>query len=61
MTSGSNVEYNKAIETAVHSGCWMNLVDKDDAMAVQPWLKGVAASHIVADPEMLNLATLHPG
>jgi peptide/nickel transport system substrate-binding protein len=61
VASGSNTEYNKAIETAVDSGCWMNLVDKDDAMAVQPWLKGVSASHIVADPEMLNLATLHPG
>ena len=61
VTTGSNTAYNTAIENAVHSGCWLNLVDKDDAMVAQPWLKGIPQSHIVADPEMLNLATLYPG
>jgi peptide/nickel transport system substrate-binding protein len=61
VDTGSLVAYNTAIETAVNSGCWLNLVDKDDAMAAQPWLKGIPSSHIVTDPEMLNLATLYPG
>ena len=45
----------------VSSGCWLNIADKDDAMVAQPWLKGVPQAHIVADPQTLNLAVLHPG
>ncbi|HEY3844292.1 MAG TPA: ABC transporter substrate-binding protein [Acidimicrobiales bacterium] len=61
VTTGSNATYNQAIELAVKSGCWLNLADKDDAMVAQPWLKGIPQGHIVADPEMLELAGLHPG
>ncbi len=61
VATGSNAEYNKVVENAVSSGCWLNLADKDDTMVAQPWLKGIPQSHIVADPEMLNLSTLHPG
>jgi peptide/nickel transport system substrate-binding protein len=61
VATGSYPAYNKAIETAVKSGCWLNLVDKEDAMVSQPWLKGIPQGHIVADPETLNLAALHPG
>jgi peptide/nickel transport system substrate-binding protein len=61
VTTGSDVTYNKAVENAVTSGCWYNIADKDDTMAAQPWLKGVPQGHIVADPEMLELAALHPG
>ncbi len=43
------------------SGCWLNVSEKDDAMVAQSWLKGIPQSHIVADPEMLNLSTLYPG
>jgi peptide/nickel transport system substrate-binding protein len=61
VATGSDADYNKVVENAVNSGCWLNIADKDDTMVAQPWLKGIPQSHIVADPEMLNLATLHPG
>jgi peptide/nickel transport system substrate-binding protein len=61
VSSGSLTEYNKVIENAVNNGCWLNIADKKDAMVAQPWLKGIPQAHIVADPEMLNLAVLHPG
>jgi peptide/nickel transport system substrate-binding protein len=61
VATGSNVAYNTAIENAVNSGCWLNLVDKNDAMVAQPWLKGIPQSHVVANPTTLNLATLYPG
>ena len=61
LETGSRSTYNKAIENAVGSGCWLNIVDKQDAMVAQPWLKGVAQAHSVAYPEMLFLADLHPG
>ncbi len=56
-----SLEYNKVIENAVNSGCWLNIADKEDAMVAQTWLKGVPQAHIVTDPEMLYLAALHPG
>ncbi|HEX4162674.1 MAG TPA: ABC transporter substrate-binding protein, partial [Acidimicrobiales bacterium] len=61
VTTGSNADYNKAIENAVASGCWLNIADKQDAMVAQPWLKGIPEAHVVADPEMLYLNVLHPG
>jgi peptide/nickel transport system substrate-binding protein len=61
VTTGSNADYNNAIENAVASGCWLNIADKQDAMVAQPWLKGIPQAHVVADPEMLYLNVLHPG
>ena len=61
VTTGSLADYNKVIENAVDTGCWLNIADKKDAMVAQPWLKGIPQAHIVADPEMLYLAVLHPG
>jgi peptide/nickel transport system substrate-binding protein len=61
VETGSNAAYNKVVQNAVSSGCWYNIADKDDTMVAQPWLKGIPQAHIVADPEMLELAGLHPG
>jgi peptide/nickel transport system substrate-binding protein len=61
VETGSDAAYNKVVENAVSSGCWLNIADKDDTMVAQPWLKGIPQGHIVADPEMLELAALHPG
>jgi peptide/nickel transport system substrate-binding protein len=61
VATGSNVTYNKAIELAVKSGCWLNIAAKDDAIVAQSWLKGVSQGHIVADPYTIHLAGLHPG
>jgi peptide/nickel transport system substrate-binding protein len=43
------------------TGCWYNLVNQNDFMVAQPWLKGVAESHIVAAPNSLYLAGLSVG
>jgi peptide/nickel transport system substrate-binding protein len=61
VTTGSNATYNQVVQKAVSSGCWLNIADKLDAMVAQPWLKGIPQAHIVADPQTLNLAVLHPG
>jgi peptide/nickel transport system substrate-binding protein len=61
VETGSNADYNQAVEKAVSSGCWLNIADKDDTMVAQPWLKDVPEAHIVADPWMLELAVLRPG
>jgi peptide/nickel transport system substrate-binding protein len=61
VTTGSDTIYNEVVENAVKSGCWYNIADKDDTMVAQPWLKGIPQGHIVADPEMLELAALYPG
>ncbi len=61
VTTGSLTQYNTVIENAVNTGCWLNIANKEDAMVAQTWLKGVPKAHIVADPEMLYLAVLHPG
>jgi peptide/nickel transport system substrate-binding protein len=61
LQTGSVQTYNTVIENAVKSGCWLNMADKADAMVAQPWLKGIPGAHVVADPEMLFLADLHPG
>ncbi len=61
LQTGSLHTFNTVIENAVKSGCWLNVADKEDAMVAQPWLKGVPEAHVVAYPEMLFLAALHPG
>jgi peptide/nickel transport system substrate-binding protein len=61
VATGSNTTYNKAIQTASASGCWLNIANVDDAMVAQPWLKGIPQAHVFAAPETLNLAALYPG
>ncbi len=61
VASGSNADYNKAIENAVKSGCWLNVSEKDDAMVAQSWLKGISQSHLVPYPYFVNFAGLYPG
>jgi peptide/nickel transport system substrate-binding protein len=61
VAAGSNALYNKVIQKAAASGCWLNVADVDDAIVAQPWLKGIPQSHIFAAPETLDVATLHPG
>jgi len=48
-------------QLSVATGCWYNMVNQDDFMVAQPWLKGVAESHIVAAPNSLYLAGLSVG
>ena len=37
------------------------LVNQDDFMVAQPWLKGVAQAHVVTYPYSLDLADLSAG
>jgi peptide/nickel transport system substrate-binding protein len=61
LTTGSIQTFSQIGELSVRTGCWYNLVNQDDFMVAQPWLKGVAQAHVVAYPTSLNLADLTAG
>jgi peptide/nickel transport system substrate-binding protein len=55
------VTFDKVGRLSAATGCWYNLVNQDDFMVAQPWLKGVAESHVVAAPNTLSVAGLSVG
>jgi peptide/nickel transport system substrate-binding protein len=59
--TGSVQTFAQIGELSVQTGCWYNLVNQDDFMVAQPWLKGVAAAHVVTYPNGLNLYDLYAG
>jgi peptide/nickel transport system substrate-binding protein len=61
LATGSTQTFSQIGELSVQTGCWYNLVNQDDFMVGQPWLKGVAQAHVVAYPTSLNLAGLSAG
>ena len=61
LTTGSIQTFSQIGQLSVQTGCWYNLVNQDDFMVAQPWLKGVAQAHVVAYPTSLNLAALSAG
>jgi peptide/nickel transport system substrate-binding protein len=61
LTTGSIQTFSQIGQLSVQTGCWYNLVNQDDFMVGQPWLKGVAQAHVVAYPTALNLAALSAG
>ena len=40
VATGSLTQYDKVIENAVHTGCWLNIADKEDAMVAQTVAQG---------------------
>jgi len=60
MTNDTSL-FGQVGDAAVQAGCIVNLVDRGDVFVMQPWLKGVAAGHVVAAPNTENLAALYPG
>jgi peptide/nickel transport system substrate-binding protein len=58
LQSGDAATFSKAGTLAIASGCWLNLVDQDDFMVAQPWLKGVEEAHVVTEPNTLRIAAL---
>jgi peptide/nickel transport system substrate-binding protein len=60
VETGSDALYNEVSDEAEASGCYLALADKDDAMVFKPWMRGVAAAHVVASPETLLVAKLYP-
>ncbi len=57
--TGSAEDLSKGAEAAQATGCWLNLVDVDDFMVAQPWLKGVERAHLVSVPTSLALNELY--
>jgi peptide/nickel transport system substrate-binding protein len=53
--------FGKVGDEATASGCWLNMVKRNDVFVAQPWLKGLTQGHVVADPYTVNLAGLFPG
>jgi peptide/nickel transport system substrate-binding protein len=58
LTTGSLTIFNKVADLEQKSGCWLNIANRNDAMVFQPWVKGVAAAHVVAAPQSLLLSKL---
>jgi peptide/nickel transport system substrate-binding protein len=61
LVSGSDQTFSDAAESALQTGCWMNLVNVSDFMVTQPWLKGVENAHVVSAPNTLLLSALSAG
>ena len=61
LITGQQSDFDQAGKQAAATGCWRNLVNQDDFMVAQPWLKGVEQSHIVAAPNSLYVANLSVG
>ena len=59
--TGSVPTFSQIGDLSVQTGCWYNLVNQDDFMVAQPWLKGVAAAHVVTNPNGLSLYDLYAG
>jgi peptide/nickel transport system substrate-binding protein len=57
--SGSADDLSDGAEAAQATGCWMNLVDVDDFMVAQPWLKGIEQAHVLSVPTSLALNELY--
>jgi peptide/nickel transport system substrate-binding protein len=61
LSTGSAATFSQIGVLSVQTGCWYNLVNQNDFMVAQPWLKGVAKAHVVAAPDSLSLAALYAG
>jgi peptide/nickel transport system substrate-binding protein len=59
VATGSQQVFSKVGELAAGTGCFYNLVDQDDFMVAQPWLKGIAQAHVVTAPNSLSVAALY--
>jgi peptide/nickel transport system substrate-binding protein len=61
LLSGDAATFAKVAELANGTGCWYNLVDIQDFVVAQPWLKGVEQAHVVSEPTSLRVAALSVG
>ena len=59
-TNDVNV-FGQVGDAALQAGCLLAMVDSNDTVVMQPWLKGVAEGHVVVAPTTLNLSALYPG
>jgi peptide/nickel transport system substrate-binding protein len=61
LATGSVQTFSQIGVLSVATGCWYNLVNQNDFMVAQPWLKGVVQAHVVTYPNSLNLSALSAG
>lgn len=61
LVSGDAAAFSQAGTAAIDTGCWLNLVDQNDFMVAQPWLKGVEEAHVVTAPNTLLISKLSVG
>jgi peptide/nickel transport system substrate-binding protein len=59
--TGSLATFSTIGQLSVQTGCWYNLVNQNDFMVAQPWLKGISQAHVVTYPYSLDLADLYAG
>jgi len=59
--TGAPEVFSTAGEQAAATGCWLNMADINDFMVAQPWLKGIAQSHVLTEPGSLRIAGLSVG
>jgi len=57
--TGSAATFSEIGQLSAQTGCWYNLVNQDDFMVAQPWLKGVTQAHVVTNPNSLSLYDLY--
>jgi peptide/nickel transport system substrate-binding protein len=53
--TGSSATFSQIGVLSVQTGCWYNLVNQNDFMVAQPWLKGMVQAHVVTNPNSLSL------
>jgi len=61
LKTGDAATFSAAGTAAIATGCWLNLVDQDDFVVAQKWLKGVEQAHVVTQPNSLSIAALSAG
>jgi peptide/nickel transport system substrate-binding protein len=61
LSTGSASTFSQIGVLSAQTGCWYNMVNQNDFMVAQPWLKGVAKAHVVDYPYSLSLADLYAG
>jgi peptide/nickel transport system substrate-binding protein len=61
LATGNAQTFSQIGVLSVATGCWYNLVNQNDFMVAQPWLRGVAQAHVVTYPNSLNLFALSAG
>jgi peptide/nickel transport system substrate-binding protein len=61
LLTGDAASFSTAGTGAIATGCWLNMVDQNDFVVAQKWLKGVDQAHVVTQPNTLSLAALSAG
>jgi peptide/nickel transport system substrate-binding protein len=61
VSTGAVSTFSQIGVLSVQTGCFYNLVNQNDFMVAQPWLKGMTQAHVVTYPYSLDLAALSAG